>query len=632
MLSKLEAALVYASWGWKVIALLPNDKKPATAHGVHDATSDLETIKSWWTQDPNRNIGIAAGEPSGLMVFDIDPRNGGEDSWNDWLKENGDAPDGIVQLTAGGGQHYIANYQSGFLSCKLRQGIDFLSTGKYFVVHPSTIDGRSYEWEASSDPFEGVGPMQVPDAWLDSMSKKHAEVKSNTLGNIIKGDRNNGLTSLAGGMRNLGMQENEILDALMVVNDSRCSPPLPDSEVRQIAKSVSRYHSDRDVASDSALGAEAAELLLADAQANSDYFFTRATSFLSQPVPLEWAVKKYIPEKSIMMLYGESCVGKSFVAIDIACHIALGKEWNGMKTKRGKVAYMAGEGNYGIGQRISSWAKFYGVDAIDDLYISNRPIDLDAPNAAMEVITSLRDMSEDDMWEIVFIDTMNNHMSGDENSAKDTRTMLNAMKVIQIALNCGVTYVHHSGNNPDAKFRARGSSTLKASCDVVAVVHKLDDGTIAYTTQKMKDSEAPPTVFGNLLPVDLGWFDSDGDPIGGAVFTIDDNYVPVQKEKASPIDKHFKMLQEAWLEKGQEISDNGNPYITRSALKSYLLQKGFYTSDASVDNALSPAKTDKLIGSLVLAGIINVISYKGKATGYEVVNELHANSLILLRN
>ncbi len=82
----LKTALRYAAIGWPVLPLVPNRKVPATAHGVHDATTDAERIRKWWTDNPAYNLGIAAGKESGLVVFDVDPRNGGLDGWDDWKK------------------------------------------------------------------------------------------------------------------------------------------------------------------------------------------------------------------------------------------------------------------------------------------------------------------------------------------------------------------------------------------------------------------------------------------------------------------------------------------------------------------------------------------------------------------
>jgi putative DNA primase/helicase len=52
-------------------------KHPITQHGVNDATTDRNRIRNWWAESPDANIGIAAGSESGIIVLDIDPRNGG---------------------------------------------------------------------------------------------------------------------------------------------------------------------------------------------------------------------------------------------------------------------------------------------------------------------------------------------------------------------------------------------------------------------------------------------------------------------------------------------------------------------------------------------------------------------------
>ena len=318
--SKLEAALAYASWGWHVLPVVPNEKIPATAHGVHDATTNLEQIKAWWQQNPEFNIGIAAGAISNIVVFDIDPRNGGDTSWDAWLSEHGAAPDGAYQLTAGGGQHYISVYRDSIKSCKLRDGIDLLSNGRYFLASPSTINGRQYDWEASSDPFEGVAPFQIPEAWLAALSvRKVIDNAQNS--SLIEGNRNAGLTAIAGSLRRLGMTEPEILAALIATNDNRCSTPLPASEIRQISRSVSRYESDFDVARDTALGADAAKILL---NKKEDYIHPLAqfVNFdLTNMKPREFILDGIIG-MGLTLIAGAAAAGKTTQLVPLACRIA----------------------------------------------------------------------------------------------------------------------------------------------------------------------------------------------------------------------------------------------------------------------------------------------------------------------
>jgi hypothetical protein len=58
---------------------------------------------------------------------------------------------------------------------------------------------------------------------------------------INKGNRNIKLTSIAGGLRAEGYQEDELRDALFLINQKKCKPPLPGSEVESIVDSVKKY-------------------------------------------------------------------------------------------------------------------------------------------------------------------------------------------------------------------------------------------------------------------------------------------------------------------------------------------------------------------------------------------------------
>lgn len=78
--SKLNAALEYAARGWHVLPLKANKKDPhfdLIKKAYLSATTDTDLIKFWYEVDPKANLGIAAMQ-SGLVILDIDRRNGGE--------------------------------------------------------------------------------------------------------------------------------------------------------------------------------------------------------------------------------------------------------------------------------------------------------------------------------------------------------------------------------------------------------------------------------------------------------------------------------------------------------------------------------------------------------------------------
>ena len=159
----LAAALAYAELGWMVFPLAPNTKVPLISKkqggkGVHDATTSPDKIRAWWSAEPNANVGIATGAPSGFDVIDIDPYKG-----EDWEPQQ--PLDTAMQITARGGRHLLVMHR-GIRPSKPHRFVDIKSTGGYIVAWPSTWKGLSYEWEASSNPLEGQGIAECPPELL----------------------------------------------------------------------------------------------------------------------------------------------------------------------------------------------------------------------------------------------------------------------------------------------------------------------------------------------------------------------------------------------------------------------------------------------------------------------------------
>ena len=124
----LHAALNYGRLGWHVIPLFglspngachcndgPNCKHPGKHPPLKEwqnkATTDESIITHWFgSQFRRANIGIATGRGSGIVVLDIDPRNGGSESLDNLQDELGKLPDTVTQLSGGGGEHRVFLY------------------------------------------------------------------------------------------------------------------------------------------------------------------------------------------------------------------------------------------------------------------------------------------------------------------------------------------------------------------------------------------------------------------------------------------------------------------------------------------------------------------------------------------
>ncbi len=260
----LSAALGYAGLGWPVFPVwwaangrcacgkadCQNPGKhpigKLAPNGRNSATTAPKVIKGWWGEYPKASIGIPTGPESGLVVLDIDPRHGGDESKRK-MERLGNFPITPMVFTGGNGEHIHLQHPGNGQKIKSQAelggfpGIDLKGDGGYIVAPPSNhISGGQYSWKTGPDT-----PLaKIPD-WLmglltqDDTSRRQSEAQEGE--KIHERKRNTTLISLAGSMRRRGMSLEAIEAALLAENAARCDPPLPEKEVLTIARSVSRY-------------------------------------------------------------------------------------------------------------------------------------------------------------------------------------------------------------------------------------------------------------------------------------------------------------------------------------------------------------------------------------------------------
>lgn len=140
-MSALAHALEYAVAGWPVFPLQPRSKAPlAGSRGKDDATTDEARVSEMFAGRADCNIGLRP--VPGVIVLDIDPRNGGT------LDALGDLPPTWVARTGGGGWHLLFRYQGPTVGrVRGTDGIDVKTQSGYIVGAPSVHpDGGRYEW------------------------------------------------------------------------------------------------------------------------------------------------------------------------------------------------------------------------------------------------------------------------------------------------------------------------------------------------------------------------------------------------------------------------------------------------------------------------------------------------------
>lgn len=231
--------------------------------------------------------------------------------------------------------------------------------------------------------------------------------------------------------------------------------------------------------------------------------------------PKQWLIKKTLEPRKLHTLIGESGAGKSFVALDMAWHIAHGIDWNGHSVKaKGDVVYIAGEGAEGVIDRCSAMSKHYGQPMPVNFFVSDQGINFDVEADVKMLVDVVKSCSANPA--LVIIDTLHRNFSADENSAKDIAALLkNLDAYMRVELGAAVLLVHHSGHGD--KDRGRGSSAIRAAVDVELVAKKDKDGLIILSCSKAKDFAVGEPLSFKLQTVELNHVDDDGEPVTSAV-------------------------------------------------------------------------------------------------------------------
>lgn len=243
-------------------------------------------------------------------------------------------------------------------------------------------------------------------------------------------------------------------------------------------------------------------------------FTSRFAYEMASQEPIEWLIKGVVPKAELIILYGASGAGKTFVALDHAFAIARGVDWRGRRVKQGIVVVIAAEGGKGVAQRLQAYAQYHGIDLRD---VPNLRIITAAPNFLesddiAEVIAELQSIGD---VSCVMVDTLAQVTPGaNENTSEDMGRVLSNVRLIHRATDATVYGVHHAGK--DLNRGSRGWSGLKAAADAQIEVLRHETGDREIHLEKMKDGEDGMRWAFKLEVVDLG-VDYDGDPVTSCV-------------------------------------------------------------------------------------------------------------------
>ncbi len=190
--------------------------------------------------------------PGKVVVLDVDPGHGGNESLQAFEEKNGPLPLTWRVFTGGGGEHIYFRAPTTEIrnsASKIAPGLDIRGSGGYVVAPPSVhISGRTYEWSVDHHPdevplaefpdslrnhlaisSEGKIAAAMPSEWRDIISEPLAE-----------GSRNHTLARLAGHLLRRYVDPHIVLELCRLWNMARCCPPLPPDELVLTVNSICR--------------------------------------------------------------------------------------------------------------------------------------------------------------------------------------------------------------------------------------------------------------------------------------------------------------------------------------------------------------------------------------------------------
>jgi len=564
-----DAALALTALGFAVFPIAAGAKFPPLWKDWPNRS--VTTIPADWPE--GANIGVSG---RGWLILDCDSRKGGDETLLSLDLEDG-LPDTLTAQTPNG-RHLFYRAPTGYKAPntveKLGTGLDTRGWNGYVVGVGSRIANGEYAWLNPDAPIadapqwliDRLGTVRdtpsqagtrVPDA--DAATVERAAAWLAARPGAVEGQGGDAFTfATAAFLRDYGLADWQALSLMSEEWNERCSPPWNTDDLA--TKVINAYRYAEGEPGEKAVTADDFPTVVQD---SAPYTTGVQAPRVNRPgllamadIPQEvsagrrYVVKGLLLQKSYATLYGPPGEGKTFVALDLAYHVAAGEPWMGRRVRQGPVLYIGFEAYGGLSNRARALRQKYGKDA--PLYFAPGGFnirDLVGRQALAQYIGGLPEKPR-----LIVMDTFAYALAGgDENSAQDVGAFNSVIQALIESTGACVLLIHHTGK--DAAKGARGSSALPAAVDTEIAL----DGP-AFTPTKQRELELGAAIGVKLTPVAIG-VDEDGDPVTSCV--VDGMEIVPQSQKS----KRATRTDDVWVVLC-ERSPNNEP-ITLMALEEY---------------------------------------------------------------
>jgi hypothetical protein len=439
-----------------------------------------DAIQELFAQYPEAtHVGLQTGGCSRILAIDLDGEPG-----RAWWREHAELlPATRTQRTQRpGGLHLLYRIPPG---CGLRNSAGKIAPG----VDIRANGGFIADWSIDYLP-EGEEIADAPAALIEFLQKPKVKTSEGTqthrTDDIPEGERNDSLTRFAGKLRRGGAEGDEIEAALLVRNARLCNPPLPDSEVADIACSVARYE-------------PAPEL--AEPAWSPPHITSYGEAFTPAAIPRrQWLIYGRYASGECTAIVGPPGTNKSSLLLTDAVQLVTGRSLIGDCIERGgEVLFLVGEDRRrDFEARLAALCEYYGIwpaelgSRLHVVYQSEiNAAEFSLGNMVKDIAT-LNSRMFDWVQEFpnlaaVFIDPLLSWHRLFENDNVAMQTLCAALRGLAVRANIAVAFDHHvtkvSMSDSEAHVgnlsSVRGSSSIGADVRWAFTLAKLNPKTAA---------------------------------------------------------------------------------------------------------------------------------------------------------
>lgn len=538
----LAAALAWARRGFRVFPLEENSKLPSgdCPNWTAAATTDPDIIRSWWVDsvtgfERSYNIGFLT---NGWIVLDVDTKKGkqGLATFNSLRLEL----DTLTCGTPSGGIHLV--YQGGSRlvgQSPLGRDIDVRSHNGYTAAPGSAIDGRRYEvlidlppaefpahlQHLLKEPRERTRGAQTSSIELDQPEfiELAAHWVRTAAPRAIEGQNGDDVTyRVACRIRDFGVSADTALDLLLELWNPTCEPPWDPGELQR--KIENAYHYATSPAG-SATAQSAFEFVnpieppgatFHHGPNGTPYQFGNALA-VGEIETRPWVLGDLLLNRTVTAIVAGPGAGKSVLALTMAVHLAMGKDFLGHKCYRpGKTINFDAEDDVPEqSRRVHAICIAYGFDvnevrkrislvSSDEIMLQltgpgpSPVINFDQVNKLIEALSD-PEIVHLGLNPLAELHTLN------ENDSITMRYVMGVIRLIAQKADVAVSTGHHTSKppiaSPDAwagnQYAARGSTSIPGAARRVITM-------FGATEQDCVDAGIPSAERYKLVRLDSG--------------------------------------------------------------------------------------------------------------------------------